>query len=62
MSGAKFGRRSIMGLAGEVANPSLNTDPLRWFLCRKPDAAPVAHSAHKRPRRRVPWGEGMGWG
>ena len=37
-----------------MANPALNTDPLRWFLCPKPDAAPVAHSAHKkRPRRRA---------
>ena len=40
MSGAKFGR-SIMGLAGEVANPSLKHTRFRWFLCRKPDAAPV---------------------
>ena len=34
--------------------PITHTDPLRWFLCGKPDAAPVAHSAHKkRPRRRA---------
>ena len=53
MSGAKFGR-SIMGLAGEVANPSLKHRPASdGFYVESPTQHRL-HSAHKkRPRRRA---------
>jgi hypothetical protein len=30
------------GFAGRMANPPLNTDPVRWLLCRKSDTAAPA--------------------
>ena len=34
-SGAKFGRSIVMGLPGRWQTHPLNTEPNRWFLCRK---------------------------
>ena len=34
-SGAKFGRSIVMGLPGRWQTHPLNTEPSRWFLCRK---------------------------
>ena len=50
MSGAKFGR-SIMGLAGEVANPSLKHRPASVGFYVESPTQHRLHSAHKkRPR------------
>ena len=53
MSGAKFGR-SIMGLAGEVANPSLKHRPAPVGFYVESPTQHRLHSGHKkRPRRRA---------
>ena len=52
-NGAKFGR-SIMGLAGEVANPSLKHRPASVGFYVESPTQHRLHSAHKkRPRRRA---------
>ena len=56
-SGAKFGRSIVMGLPGRWQTHPLNTEPNRWFLCRKsqheksPAEAGLSRGSHQRACR-----------
>ena len=56
-SGAKFGRSIVMGLPGRWQTHPLNTEPNRWFLCRKsqheksPADAGLSRGSHQRACR-----------